>query len=417
MKLSKPGLVIAVLVGLIAGVLLIALLRGCTAPKEPPQPPAETAAAPTEAPAETDSPPPAETPQGSALAVEGLTFARLSDTEIYLQWQDDLDARAEGYVIYRRSASGRDDWAEVGRVASGEGHSFTDTLGRAAPQQFLYRVDVLLPQGSADTAAAGSPVLASNRSVCIDPGHYLGSSELERTELYGYGEGLFMLRLGLALRDTLRAEYGVDAVLTRETDEITIGGYSNGELDNQHLSLRGEFARGQDLFVSLHTNANQDDANGYPTCNQPAEITKTLLFVNLPGAASEETLLQANEIGTRVSAVNAALGIAPSDRFDRVRPGRLHDWSDDFNDALNTPGTVCQRLGEKQQDYYGVLRGAAAVGVPGLIIEHAFHTVAAMRRAAMQGDLAAQWAEADAAGIAAGYGFLTAETIRTQTGV
>lgn len=55
---------------------------------------------------------------------------------------------------------------------------------------------------------------------------------------------------------------------------------------------------------------------------------------------------------------------------------------------------------------------AAAVGVPGLIIEHGFHTVAAMRRAAMQGDLAAQWAEGDAAG----YDFLTAETIRARKG-
>ena len=49
--------------------------------------------------------------------------------------------------------------------------------------------------------------------------------------------------------------------------------------------------------------------------------------------------------------------------------------------------------------------GAASVGVPGLIVEYAFHTVAAVRQAAMQGDLAHRWAEADAAGLAEGWGF------------
>ena len=404
-SVSKAGCLIAVLIGLIAGVLLIALLRSCS----PAQAPAVTAA-----PAASEAPTDAELTQGSAPAVHDLTFSRLSDTEICLTWPDDLDGQAERYAVLRRDAAGKDRWTEIGSVdadgaVSGEPRSFTDVLDSAEPRQFFYRIDAVLPRQSGGTAAAGDAVLASNRSVCIDPGHYLGSSELDGTELYGYGEGLFMLQLGLALRDTLRGEYGIDAVLTRETDSITIDGYSNGELDNQHLSLRGEFALGQDLFVSLHTNANLDDANGYPTCSQPIEITKTLVFVNIPGAASEETLLQANEIGTRVSEVNYALGIAASDRFDRVHSGALHEWSDEYNDALNTPGSVCRRLGEKQRDYYGVLRGAAAVGVPGLIIEHGFHTVAAMRRAAMQGDLAARWAEADAAGIAAGYGFAAAK--------
>lgn len=415
MTFSKTGGLLAALVGIFAGVLIIAMLRSCAAPKDQPHAPAppslseEVSAAPAgEA---------AETPQGSTLAVENVTFSRLSDSEIRISWPDELDAAAESYAVLRTDAAKPRGWTEVARVSSdkaaaGERNYWTDTLDSSAPKQFLYRIDVILPAESENTAGEGGVVLASNRSVCIDPGHYYRSSELEGTELYGYGEGIFMLRLGIALRDTLRTEYGIDSVLTRETDDITIGGYTNGELDNQHLSLRGEFSRGQDLFVSLHTNANLDDANGYPTCSQPIEITKTLIFVNLPGASSEETILQANEIGTRLSALNDSLGLSASDQFDRVRIGRLHDWSDEFNDALNTPGTVCQRLGDAQQDYYGVLRGAAAVGVPGMIIEHGFHTVAALRRAAMQGDLAAQWAAADAEGIAAGYGFLSAEKLR-----
>ena len=36
-------------------------------------------------------------------------------------------------------------------------------------------------------------------------------------------------------------------------------------------------------------------------------------------------------------------------------------------------GRIWKRQG-KSGDYYGVLRGAAAVGVPGVLLEHSFHT-------------------------------------------
>ena len=49
------------------------------------------------------------------------------------------------------------------------------------------------------------------------------------------------------------------------------------------------------------------------------------------------------------------------------------------------------------------LRGAADAGVPGMIIEHGFHTVPDMRQKATAGELAEAWAEADADGLAEGY--------------
>ena len=64
------------------------------------------------------------------------------------------------------------------------------------------------------------------------------------------------------------------------------------------------------------------------------------------------------------------------------------------------------RVGQDGRDYYGVLRGAAAVGVPGLIIEHGMHTVPEVRKTAMEGDLLCRWACADARGIANGFGFV-----------
>ena len=83
-------------------------------------------------------------------------------------------------------------------------------------------------------------------------------------------------------------------------------------------------------------------------------------------------------------------------------------WSDEYNDQLNVPGTVCVRWGE-HGDYYGVLRGAAMVNVPGLIIEHGFHTIPEVRKLALTGELLEKWAEADANGIAEGYELMKKE--------
>lgn len=58
-----------------------------------------------------------------------------------------------------------------------------------------------------------------------------------------------------------------------------------------------------------------------------------------------------------------------------------------------------------------MLRGAADVGVPGMIIEHGFHTVPKMRELAVQGELAVQWAQADAYGIGEGFGMKKKEDL------
>lgn len=370
--------VLGVLV-LAAGLLLVRLNRTDTTPREPE---------------------PARIDTKDTLGVTELDFERLSSTALRLTWTAPEDTETRAYHILRRPVSGG-DWEQRGET---ETCAYTDVLDSPAPQQFLYRID-RVPTGGGD-AVCGEAIPASNVTVCIDPGHYLHSSELTGEELYGYGEGLFMLRVGLMLRDVLQRDYGIAVTMTRETDDITLGGYANGELDNAHLSLRGTFAAGTDLFISLHTNANQDDVNDSPTCNQPVGINKTIVFVNRTALASETAMAQANAVGVRVTAVNEALGLLTAGQFEQRQADAIATWSDAFNDSLDTPGTVCYRDGENHNDYYGVLRGAASVNVPGIIVEHGFHTVAAVRQAAMQGDLARRWAEADAAGIAEGWGFV-----------
>ena len=114
----------------------------------------------------------------------------------------------------------------------------------------------------------------------------------------------------------------------------------------------------------------------------------------------------ANRIGSGLAKASAELGIAAEDTFQEVADaGEIREWTDAYNDATNVEGTVCRRMGQSG-DYYGVLRGAANVGVPGMIIEHGFHTVPEMRGTAKTGELAKVWARADAEGIAEGFGFL-----------
>ena len=332
--------VLAALALVILGLLVRAKLRAG----------AQDAAAPTP----TAFVPPEAEPGG----VTTLSFEKAASDAIRLTWEEPEGAAR--VAVMRRAAVGG-EWETRAALDAGA-CVYTDMLSDTAPQQYLYRIDLLSAAG--DTLAQG-------------------------------------------LRTVLRESYGISAVMTRETDSITIDGYTDGELDNQHLSLRGSFAAGQDLFLSLHSNANLDNANGYPTCNQPLGINKTLVFVNRVALGSERYMRLANAIGSRVTAVNAAAGLTTTgDAFTPGDADALIPWDDPFNDSLDTPGTVCYRDGENHEDYYGVLRGAASVGVPGLIVEHGFHTVAEVRKAAMEGDLVRRWAEADAAGIAEGFGFL-----------
>lgn len=347
------------------------------------------------------------------VAVQELNTERVSGREIRLTWPDTDDELVSAYLVLRKTISdgGASDWETVALLASdgtvsGEANTYTDILDSDRAQQFAYRIDVEPADSAGYTGQAGRTVLASNILICLDPGHYAGASPLSGENLYGYTEGDFTLQIGLKLKQILKEEYGIDSRMTRETGTIQLSGYTNSELDSHHISLRGQYAEGCDFFLSLHTNANEDYANGYPTCNQPVAANKTLVIVNQPATRSGMALRLAGAVGQRLSEASYRQGLSTSPGFSTAADAAdVIEWSKSFNDALNTPGAVCQRMGETG-DYYGVLRGAADVGVPGAIIEHGLHTIAEVRQAAMEGDLADLWAAADASGIAYGFAFL-----------
>ena len=347
------------------------------------------------------------------ISVQGITTTRLSKKKIQIMWSDRDGDLVEQYILKKRDVlSGGSEWRVVQTVSSDlvvdvEDVVVVDELAEANPQQYEYRVDVVTVDESQYAAMEGRAVLGSNLLICIDPGHYVGKNAIEGEESYGYVEGEFMLELAFEVRDVLKENYGIDSMLTRETPSISLGGYTDEELDTKHISLRGEYAAQKDcdLFVSLHTNGNSEFANGYDINMQPIALNKPLILVNALAISSKEVIRVSNSIGTNLSKVNYELGISEVEEFVTVETNNIEEWTQEKNEALNTSGTVYCRWGSKG-DFYGVLRGAANVNKPGILIEHGFHTIPEVRREAMQGDLKERWAQADAYGIAYGYGFV-----------
>lgn len=152
--------------------------------------------------------------------------------------------------------------------------------------------------------------------ICLDAGHY---GKYNRSPVVGeYYESNFTWRFHLMLKKALEA-YGIEVIKTRTVQSADMGLYT-----------RGQKAKGCDLFISVHSNACNSEAVDYP-----------LACCCING--------KADSLGLKLAkAVAAQMGTRQA-------------------------GRITKRRGE-DGDYYGVLRGAAAVGVPGILLEHSFHT-------------------------------------------
>lgn len=347
------------------------------------------------------------------IKIDSIATERISRREIGISWLDDGNQVIEAYVIKRRdveSGQGVGSWNTITTIPrdnalANEEWYYIDKLESDKPQQYEYRIDIEINDIRNFVAEEGVTAFGSNIKICIDPGHYNISKEVAEVDEYHYVEGNFVLEIALELREILHEKYGIDSCLTRDTDTITLDGYTDEELDSAHISLRGAYAAEEDcdLFVSLHTNSNAEDANGDPTFFQSIAINKPIIIVNQIACTSESVVKAANTIGLNLSEVNFELGLSVSDLFNITLAEDISEWTQELNDGSEL-GTVVCRTGKKG-DYYGILRGATSVGVPGMIIEHGHHSVQEVRKEAVAGELAQRWAEADAAGIASGFGF------------
>lgn len=157
--------------------------------------------------------------------------------------------------------------------------------------------------------------------ICLDAGHYGKYNRSPANHVYY--ESDMAWKLHQMLKKYLE-QYGCEVVTTRASQE--------GDKD---LTERGRMAKGCDLFLSVHSNAVGSSVN--------ENVDYPIVYAPLNGKGDKLARLLADCIaqtmGTR-------------------QPGRV-------GHRANSSGTA---------DYYGVIRGAVAMGTPGLILEHSFHT-------------------------------------------
>ena len=110
------------------------------------------------------------------------------------------------------------------------------------------------------------------------------------------------------------------------------------------------------------------------------------------------------------------------DRVDIYAPlnGKRHDLAKQLADRIhevmetNQGGNVKTRDNGRGGEYYGVLRGAAAVGVPGFLVEHSFHTNTRAAKWLLDESNLDKLAKAEAEVLAAYYGMDGAPAVPKQ---
>lgn len=190
--------------------------------------------------------------------------------------------------------------------------------------------------------------------ICIDPGHY--GDNYNPGVSAGYVESNFTWAYSLLLKERL-TRYNVEVTLTRNSKDEDLG-----------LQARGKKAAGCDLFISVHSNGvdNKPDMDA--------------VFTHWSVRTGGEGI--AKKIGNALTEF------------------LLNEWGE-----INEPCMYAQES-EKHPgfDYFGVLKGAASVDVPGIIVEHSFHTNAKYCEWAMVPGNIERMATAEAKAIAEYYG-------------
>lgn len=160
--------------------------------------------------------------------------------------------------------------------------------------------------------------------ICLDPGHY--GNNYNPGVAAGYVESNFTWTYFFLMKERLE-RYGVEVIGTRAE-----------KAEDMPLQTRGKCSEGCDLFISIHSNA----VDNKPEMNA--------VFTHWSVRSGGEGI--AKKIGNTLTA------------FFRSEWGYCLDPLMYAEESTKHPG----------YDYFGVLKGAASVGTPAIIVEHSFHT-------------------------------------------
>lgn len=185
--------------------------------------------------------------------------------------------------------------------------------------------------------------------ICLDAGHY---GKYNKSPADGrYYESDMVWKLHIMLKKYLE-EYGIQVVITRVNQE-----------NDKVFYDRGTVSVGCNLFISLHSNATGSGLNN--------DVDYPVSYCAISHKADDIGLSLAKSVQVTMQTKQAA--------------------------------RIEHRAGSNG-DYYGVLRGASAVGTPALILEHSFHTNAAMTAWLLNDTNLDRLAKAEADTIAKHYG-------------
>lgn len=160
-----------------------------------------------------------------------------------------------------------------------------------------------------------------SKKICLDAGH-VGSKYNQSPVVKTYYESSMVWALHLKLKAQLEAR-GFQVVTTRASIDTDLGVYE-----------RGTASKGCDVFVSLHSNACGTESVDYPVVYRAYDNKNNVDTLALKLAKKVGELMGTTQAGRTATRKNSSGG-----------------------------------------EYYGVLRGARAVGTPYyMLIEHSFHT-------------------------------------------
>lgn len=160
-----------------------------------------------------------------------------------------------------------------------------------------------------------------SKKICLDAGH-VGSKYNQSPVVKTYYESAMVWALHLKLKAQLEAR-GFQVVATRASIDTDLGVYE-----------RGTASKGCDVFISLHSNACGTESVDYPVVYRAYDNKNSVDTLALKLAKKVGELMGTTQAGRTATRKNSSGG-----------------------------------------EYYGVLRGARAVGTPYyMLIEHSFHT-------------------------------------------
>lgn len=161
----------------------------------------------------------------------------------------------------------------------------------------------------------------SKIKICLDAGH-VGSKYNQSPVVKTYYESAMVWKLHLKLKAELETR-GFEVITTRADIDTDLGVYK-----------RGAASKGCNVFISLHSNACSTESVDYPVVYRAYDNLNDVGVLALQIAKKIGELMGTNQAGRTATRKNSAGG-----------------------------------------EYYGVLRGARAVGTPlYMLIEHSFHT-------------------------------------------